>query len=182
MIFTETIVPGAFVVEPERLADARGFFARIWCERECAERGLNPRVVQCSISISEKKGTLRGLHYQTAPYAEAKLVRCTRGAIYDVIVDLREDSPAFMRHFALELSADDHRMLYVPEGVAHGFQTLEDASEVSYQMSAFHSPSHARGVRWNDPAFAIDWPADERIISERDRIHPDFVPGRMRPS
>jgi dTDP-4-dehydrorhamnose 3,5-epimerase len=179
VIFTETVVPGAFVVEPERLADERGFFARTWCERECAERGLNPRVVQCSISVSEKKGTLRGLHYQTAPYAEAKLVRCTRGAIYDVIVDLREDSPAFMRHFALELSAADHRMLYVPEGVAHGFQTLEDASEVSYQMSAFHSPSHARGVRWNDPAFAIDWPPGERIISERDRTYPDFVPGRM---
>jgi dTDP-4-dehydrorhamnose 3,5-epimerase len=148
--------------------------------RECAERGLNPRVVQCSVSLSERKGTLRGLHYQAAPYAEAKLVRCTRGALYDVIVDLREESPAFMRHVALELSASNHRMLYVPEGVAHGFQTLEDGSEVSYQMSEFHSPSHARGVRWNDPAFAIDWPSGERIISERDRSYPDFALGSTR--
>ena len=178
MIFTETVVPGAFVVDPEPLEDERGFFARTWCVRECAERGLNPRVAQCSLSLSARKGTLRGLHYQAAPYAEAKLVRCTRGAIYDVIVDLREDSPAFMRHVALELSASNHRMLYVPEGVAHGFQTLEDVSEVSYQMSELHSPSHARGVRWNDPAFAIVWPSGERMISERDRSYPDFAPGR----
>ena len=182
MIFIETVVPGAFVIEPERLGDERGFFARTWCVRECEARGLNPLVVQCSVSVSERKGTLRGLHYQAAPHAEAKLVRCTRGAIYDVIVDLRDESPAFLRHVALELSAENHRMLYVPEGVAHGFQTLEDASEVAYQMSAFHVPSHARGVRWNDPAFAIDWPAGDRIISERDRSYPDFVvTGMCRP-
>jgi dTDP-4-dehydrorhamnose 3,5-epimerase len=178
VIFVPTVVPGAFVVEPERLEDERGFFARTWCAREFAERGLDPRVVQCSVSFSERKGTLRGLHYQIAPHPEAKLVRCTRGAIHDVIVDLREDSPAFLRHVAVELSAENHRMVYVPEGVAHGFQTLEDRSEVAYQMSAFHAPSHARGVRWNDPAFAIDWPAAERTISERDRTYPDFVPGR----
>jgi dTDP-4-dehydrorhamnose 3,5-epimerase len=178
VIFVETRVPGAFVVEPERLEDERGFFARIWCAREFAERGLDPRLVQCSISLSERKGTLRGLHYQAPPYAEAKLVRCTRGAVHDVIVDLREDSPAFLRHVAVELSAVNHRMLYVPEGVAHGFQTLEDHSEVAYQMSAFHAPSHARGVRWNDPAFGIVWPPDERIVSERDRSYPDFVPAR----
>ena len=182
MIFTETIVPGAFVVEPERLEDERGFFARTWCIREGAEHGLNPQVVQCSVSVSEQRGTLRGLHYQAAPHAEAKLVRCTRGAIYDVIVDLREESTAFLRHVAVELSATNHRMLYVPEGVAHGFQTLEDVTEVAYQMSAFHTPSHARGVRWNDPAFAIVWPAGDRIISERDRSYPDFVTtGRRRP-
>jgi dTDP-4-dehydrorhamnose 3,5-epimerase len=178
VIFRETVVPGAFVIEPERLADDRGFFARTWCARECAARGLDPRVVQCSVSVSERKGTLRGLHYQAAPHAEAKLVRCTRGAIYDVIVDLREDSPAFRRHFAVALSADDHTMLYVPEGVAHGFQTLADDTEVAYQMSEFHAPSHARGVRWNDPAFGIAWPPAERIISERDRGYPDFAPGR----
>ena len=179
MIFRETVVPGAFVIEPERLRDERGFFARTWCVRECAEHGLNPQVVQCSISVSEKKGTLRGLHYQAAPHAETKLVRCTRGAIYDVIVDLRADSPAFLRHFAVELSAENHTMLYVPEGVAHGFQTLADDTEVAYQMSAFHALAHARGVRWNDPAFAIAWPPGERIISERDRSYPDFAPGRM---
>jgi dTDP-4-dehydrorhamnose 3,5-epimerase len=178
VIFIETAVPGAFVVEPERLEDERGFFARIWCAREFAERGLDARLVQCSVSVSERKGTLRGLHYQAAPHAETKLVRCTRGAIYDVIVDLRVDSPAFLRHVALELSAGDRRMLYVPEGVAHGFQTLEDLTEVSYQMSTFHAPSYARGVRWNDPAFAIDWPSGERIMSERDRTYPDFVPAR----
>lgn len=178
MIFRETVVPGAFVIEPERLRDERGFFARTWCVRECAEHGLNPQVVQCSISVSEKKGTLRGLHYQAAPHAETKLVRCTRGAIYDVIVDLRADSPAFLRHFAVELSAENHTMLYVPEGVAHGFQTLADDTEVAYQMSAFHALAHARGVRWNDPVFAIAWPPGERIISERDRSYPDFAPGR----
>jgi dTDP-4-dehydrorhamnose 3,5-epimerase len=178
VIFRETVVPGAFVIEPERLEDERGFFARTWCARECAERGLDPRVVQCSVSVSARKGTLRGLHYQAAPHAEAKLVRCTRGAVYDVIVDLREDSPAFRRHFAVELSADDRTMLYVPEGVAHGFQTLADETEVAYQMSEFHTPSHTRGVRWNDPAFAIEWPPGERIISARDRSYPDFAPGR----
>jgi dTDP-4-dehydrorhamnose 3,5-epimerase len=178
MIFTETGVPGAFVVEPELLRDERGFFARIWCAREFAEHGLNPRLVQCSVSVSERKGTLRGLHYQAPPHAEAKLVRCTRGAIWDVIVDLREDSPAFLGHVAMELSAENRRMLYVPEGVAHGFQTLEDGSEVAYQMSAFHAPSHGRGVRWDDPAFAIAWPPGERIISDRDRAYPDFVHGR----
>ena len=171
MIFSETAVPGAFVVEPERLEDERGFFARIWCAREFAERGLDARLAQCSVSVSERKGTLRGLHYQAAPHAETKLVRCTRGAIYDVIVDLRVESPAFLRHVALELSAADRRMLYVPEGVAHGFQTLADDTEVFYQISEFHHPESARGVRWDDPACAISWPLAV-TVSPRDAAWP----------
>jgi dTDP-4-dehydrorhamnose 3,5-epimerase len=176
MRFVETAIPGAFVVEPERHEDERGSFARTWCAREFAARGLNPRLVQCSASFNRRKGTLRGLHYQAAPHEEAKLVRCTRGAIFDVIVDLRPASPAFTRHVALVLSADAGTMLYVPEGVAHGFQTLADDTEVFYQMSEFHAPGHGRGVRWDDPGFAIAWPPGERTISARDRGYPDFVP------
>ena len=178
MIFTETPLPGAFVLELERLRDERGFVARTWCEREAAARGLNPRVVQCSVSRNARMGTLRGMHYQAAPHAEAKLVRCTRGAIHDVIVDLRPGSPTYVRHFAVVLSADDGKALYVPEGMAHGFQTLADDTEVLYQMSEFHTPTHARGVRWNDPAFGIAWPPADRIIAERDRCWPDFEPER----
>jgi len=163
------------VIEPERLEDARGFFARSWCGREAEARGLNPRVVQCDISYNKKKGTLRGLHYQAAPHQEAKLVRCTAGAIYDVIVDLRRGSPTFTRHVAVVLSRENQKMLYVPEGVAHGFQTLEDDTEVFYQMSEFYSPAHARGVRWNDPAFGIAWPSADRTIHERDQSYPDFT-------
>ena len=174
MIFTETTLKGAVIVDPERHEDPRGFFARTWCERECAGHGLNTRIVQCSVSVNKKKGTLRGLHYQTAPHQEAKLVRCSRGSIYDVIVDLRPDSPTFKRHVTVVLSAENGRMLYVPEGCAHGFQTLEDDTEVSYQMSAFYAPECARGVRWDDPAFGIDWPPDDRIILDRDRSYPDF--------
>lgn len=174
MIFTETALPGAWIIDVERLEDARGFFARTWCEREFSERGLNPRVVQCSVSFNKRRGTLRGVHYQAAPHREAKVVRCTRGAIYDVILDLRPDSATFKRHVAVTLDAESRRMLYVPEGVAHGFQTLEDDTEVFYQMSAFHAPDHARGIRWNDPAFGIRWPEAERTISERDQRYPDF--------
>jgi dTDP-4-dehydrorhamnose 3,5-epimerase len=175
VIFRETSLTGAYVIEPEKLEDERGFFARSWCEREFAEHKLNPRIAQCNISLNKKKGTLRGMHYQTAPRAEAKLVRCTRGAIYDVIIDLRSDSPTFKRHFAETLTAQNHKMLYVPEGFAHGFQSLDDNSEVFYQISEFYAPQHARGVRWNDPAFAISWPIPHPIMLDRDRNYPDFT-------
>jgi dTDP-4-dehydrorhamnose 3,5-epimerase len=175
VIFIETPLPGVWILEPEVHEDERGFFARSWCERECAAKGLNPRVVQCNISFNKRRGTLRGMHYQSAPYQEAKLVRCTRGAIHDVVIDLRVDSPTFKKHVAVVLDAGTHRMLYVPEGVAHGFQTLEDETEVFYQMSEFYAPDHAKGVRWDDPAFGIQWPADERTISVRDRTYPDFT-------
>jgi dTDP-4-dehydrorhamnose 3,5-epimerase len=137
---------------------------------------MNLRVAQCNVSFNKKQGTLRGLHYQVAPFEEAKLVRCTHGAIYDVIVDLRPGSSSFLRHATVVLSAGNRRMLYVPEGCAHGFQTLEDDSEVFYQMSERYSAEHARGVRWNDPAFGIEWPPAERIMTDRDRTYPDFAP------
>jgi len=174
VIFTETRLRGAFIVEPERLADERGFFARTWCQREFEAHGLNPRLVQCNISFNRKKGTLRGMHYQVEPHAEAKLVRCTMGAIYDVIIDLRPESLTFRQWMAVELTAENRKMLYISEGLAHGFQTLEDKTEVFYQMSEFYHPECARGVRWNDPAFGIEWPADERIISVRDQQYPEF--------
>ena len=175
MIFTETKLAGAFVIELERHADERGFFARTFCQQEFEAHGLNARVAQCNVSFNKRKGTLRGMHYQAAPFAEAKLVRCTAGSIYDVIIDLRPGSATFKRHFAVELSAENHRMLYIPEDFAHGFQTLEDDTEVFYQMAQRYSAEHARGVRWNDPAFGIEWPKGERIIIERDQNYPDFV-------
>lgn len=176
MIFTATKLGGAYIIEPERLGDERGFFARTWCQREFEEHGLNPRLVQCSISFNKKKGTLRGMHYQAAPHEEAKLVRCTMGAIYDVLIDLRSHSPTYTQHLGVVLSAENRTMLYIPEGFAHGFQTLEKNSEVNYQMSEFYAPECARGVRWNDPAFGIAWPADERTIIARDQSYPDFTP------
>ena len=175
MIFTPTPVAGAFVIDVERIADERGFFARTFCAREFAAHGLNPRVVQCSVSFNRTKGTLRGLHFQRPPHAEAKLVRCTRGALFDVIVDLRPDSPTFRQHFGIELSARNGKMPYVPEGCAHGFQTLEDDTEVLYQMSEFFAPEAGGGVRWNDAAFGIQWPLAVAVISERDRTFADFV-------
>ncbi len=177
MIFAATALPGAFIVEPEPRADERGFFARTFCAREFAAHGLETRIAQCSVSYNPRRATLRGLHYQAAPHAEVKLVRCTRGEIFDVAVDLRPDSPAFRRHFAIVLSADDRRMLYVPQGCAHGFETLTDDCEVLYQNSEFHVPAAARGVRWDDPAFAIPWPLAPAVISERDRTYPDFEAG-----
>jgi dTDP-4-dehydrorhamnose 3,5-epimerase len=174
VIFTETKLLGAFVIEAERFEDERGFFARTWCQREFKAHGLNPRLVQCSISFNKKKGTLRGMHYQVAPFEEVKLVRCTKGAIYDVIIDLRPESPTFKRYIAIVLSADNRKMLYIPERCAHGFQTLEDNTEVFYQMSEFYASEGARGLRWNDPTFAIEWPHAERIIIERDLNYPDF--------
>ncbi len=174
MIFTETPLPGAFVIAPVRQEDERGFFARTWCQREFEAHGLVTRWVQCSISFSKKKGTLRGMHYQAAPYEEVKLVRCTMGSIYDVIIDLRSESPTFMQYFTVMLSSESRKMLYVPVGFAHGFQSLEGNTEVFYQMSEFYAPECVRGVRWDDPAFAIEWPEDDRIISERDRDFPDY--------
>lgn len=176
MKFTETALPGSFLVDIEPIQDERGFFARTWCEREFRERGLNPSLKQSSISFTRKKGTLRGIHYQIGESQEAKLIRCVAGAIFDVIIDLRKESRTFTRHFTTVLTWQDRRMLYVPEGFAHGFQTLTDGAEVFYQISQFYSPEDARGVRWNDPAFAIEWPQADRIISARDRSFPDFDP------
>jgi dTDP-4-dehydrorhamnose 3,5-epimerase len=178
MIFTETKLRGAFIIDVGRVEDERGFFARTWCQREFEAHGLCARVVQCNTSFNKHKGTLRGMHYQAAPYAEAKLVRCTRGAIYDVIIDLRPDSPTLKGWVAAELTEDNRRMLYAPEGFAHGYQTLEDNTEVFYQMSQFYVPEYARGVRWDDPAFKISWPVEKHIISERDQAFPDFLLGR----
>lgn len=173
MTFQETRLPGVFEIGLAMNSDERGFFARSWCQKEFEEHGLNPKLVQCNVSFNERKGTMRGLHYQAAPHAEAKLVRCTMGAIYDVVVDLRPQSPAFKEWIGVTLSAENRQMLYIPEGCAHGFLTLEDNTEVFYQMSEFYHPESARGVRWDDPAFKIEWPAPVEVISERDRTYPD---------
>jgi dTDP-4-dehydrorhamnose 3,5-epimerase len=175
LIFKETKLPGAFVIEPEPLADQRGFFARTFCRKEFEAHGINAHVEQCNISFNKRKGTLRGMHFQVTPFAEAKLVRCTSGSIYDVIIDLRPSSPTFKQYFAAELTAENRTTLFIPEGFAHGFQTLRDDTEVFYQMGQSYSAEHARGVRWNDPAFGIEWPTGERIIIERDRNYPDFL-------
>jgi dTDP-4-dehydrorhamnose 3,5-epimerase len=175
MIFKETKLQGAFIVEPDRFEDERGFFAHSWSEREFAEHELDSRVVECSISFNRKRGTLRGMHYQTAPHGQVKLVRCTMGSVYDVIIDLRKGSPTFKQWVGVELSAENRRMLYVPKGFAHGFQTLEDETEVFYQMSDVYAPESGNGVRWDDPAFRIQWPEGERTILERDRNFPDFT-------
>jgi dTDP-4-dehydrorhamnose 3,5-epimerase len=175
MNFREFGLPGAWIVEPEPIEDERGFFARTWCRREFEAWGLDPNLVQCNISYNRHKGTLRGIHYQVAPCAEAKLVRCTTGAIYDVAVDLRPDSPSFRHWKGVELTADNRRALFIPAGLAHGFLTLCDETEVFYQMSDFFAPEHARGVRWNDPAFGIEWPGEVVVISKRDRSYPDFL-------
>jgi len=175
--FVATPLPGAWVIEPERIEDARGFFARSFSDEEFESRGLNSRVVQGNISYNARKGTLRGMHYQRPPMAEAKLVRCTRGAIWDAIIDLRRGSTAYGRHFGVRLDADNRRMLYIPEGCAHGFLTLVDDTEVAYQMSQRYSPEHGAGVRWNDPAFGIEWPGEVTVIADRDRDYPDFGGG-----
>lgn len=173
-MFIETALKGAFVIEPEKQEDVRGFFARTFCGAEFARYGLDATVVQSSVSFNRRKGTLRGMHYQVAPFEETKLVRCTMGSIHDVILDLRSGSPTYKRFFSVQLSAQNRKAVYVPHGFAHGFQTLDDDSEVLYQMSVPYSPEHARGVRWNDPAFAIEWPAAKRVMNERDRNYPDF--------
>lgn len=175
MIFAEAKLPGVFVIDIEPLEDERGFFARAWCEREFAEHGLSTRIAQCNVAYNPRKSTLRGMHFQAVPHAEVKLVRCTRGAIYDVVVDLRPQSPTFMRWSGIELTAENRRMLYVPEGLAHGYQTLVDETETYYQVSESYAPGFERGARWDDPAFGIVWPeAEQRIISEKDRSWPDY--------
>jgi len=176
MRFTETALAGAYVVELEPVRDERGFFARSWCREEFRARGLNPELVQCNVSFNQRRGTLRGMHFQAAPAAEAKLVRCARGAIYDVLVDLRPESSTYTRWLAFELTADNYRAVYLPEGFAHGFVTLEDSSEVFYQMSEFYAPDAARGIRWNDPQLGIEWPVRNPILSPRDASYPDFRP------
>ena len=176
MIFTETAIPGAFVVDLEPRADERGFFARGWCAREFAEHGLDAALVQHNISFNRRTGTVRGMHYQADPHPEVKVVRCTRGRLFDVIVDLRPGSPSYCRWAGVELSAENRRALYIPAGVAHGFQTLADDTEVHYQMSDYYHPELARGVRWDDPAFGIAWPSPATaILSERDRSYADFA-------
>jgi dTDP-4-dehydrorhamnose 3,5-epimerase len=174
MTFCETKLPDVFEIRLEPSFDERGFFARTWCQKEFEAHGLNSRLVQCNVSFNSRKGTLRGIHYQAAPYAEAKLVRCTKGAIYDVVLDLRPDSPTYKDRIAVVLTAENRHMVYVPEGCGHGFLTLEDESEVFYQMSEFHDTESARGVRWDDPAFQIGWPEKVEVISERDRTYPNF--------
>jgi dTDP-4-dehydrorhamnose 3,5-epimerase len=175
VIFTETKLSGAYVIEPERHTDERGFFARVWCQHEWAARRLNPRLVQCNVSFNTQRGTLRGMHWQSAPHAEAKLVRCTMGAIYDVIIDLRPDSATYKQYYALILTPEDRTMFYVPEGCAHGFLTLLDNTEVFYQMSEFYHPESQTGVRWNDPAFGVHWIDKVRVISPRDMQYLDFT-------
>ncbi|MEY2486490.1 MAG: dTDP-4-dehydrorhamnose 3,5-epimerase [Verrucomicrobiota bacterium] len=174
MIFTETSLKGAFIVELEPHGDARGFFARTFCVREFERHGLNATVAQCNISHNREAGTLRGIHFQKPPCSEAKLVRCVRGGIHDVIVDLRPKSQTYKRHFAVELNAQNRRALFVPEFFAHGFQTLTDETDVEYQMSEFYMPEHSSGFRYDDAAFAIPWPLPVRNVSERDLAWPAF--------
>jgi len=174
MTFHETKLRWVFEIHLEPKSDERGFFARTWCQKEFAAHGLSPRLVQCNVSFNTRRGTLRGIHYQAAPHAEAKLVRCTKGAIYDVVVDLRPESPTLRGFMAVVLTAKNRRALYVPEGCGHGFLTLEDETEVFYQMSEFYNTESARGVRWDDPAFQIAWPEKVEVISERDRSYPNF--------
>lgn len=174
MTFTETPLAGAYVIDLEPRSDERGFFARTFCRREFEVRGLNPDVVQCNTSFNHKAGTLRGMHYQRPPSREAKLVRCVQGSIHDVIVDLRTDSATYGRHFATNLTAENHRALYVPESFAHGFETLEDRTEVGYQMSEYYAPGTAAGYRYDDPAFAISWPLEVTVVSPQDLVWPSF--------
>lgn len=181
MRFTETAVLGAFVIEIEPRTDARGFFARTWCQREFEAMGLTTRIVQVNVSFNALKGTLRGMHYQDAPHQEAKVVSCIRGALHDVALDLRPQSPTYLRWTAIELTPDNHKALYIPEGCAHGFQTLADDTEVHYLMSEFYAPTHARGVRYDDPIFNIRWPLPPANLSDADRRWPDYRQSRDRP-
>ena len=178
MIFTETALPGAMMIDIEARRDDRGFFARTFCAAEFQKMGLKHAMVQSNLSKSQKQFTLRGMHYQVNGAEEAKLVRCTRGKILDVIIDIRPASPTYCRHVAVELSEENYRMLYVPEGFAHGFITLQNDCDVFYQVSAFYTPASERGIRWNDPYFSIPWPTDSPIVSEKDNNHPDFIPAR----
>jgi dTDP-4-dehydrorhamnose 3,5-epimerase len=174
MIFLEAPLRGAYVIEVEKHEDERGFFARSWCAREFAAKGLDHDLVQCNVSFNKVKGTLRGLHYQPPPHAEVKLVRCTKGSILDVIVDLRKDSSTFLKWFAIELTAANHRMLYIPKLFAHGFQTLEDDTEIFYQMSEYYEPAASKGLRWDDPKLSINWPDAGRTMSQKDQAYPNL--------
>ena len=174
MFFHETKLKGAFVIELDRKEDARGFFARTFARKEFEQRGLNPDCVQSNISYNKIKGTFRGMHYQVSPYAEVKLIRCSRGCLYDVIIDLRSDSPTFKQWFGIELSERNFKMLYIPEGFAHGFISLEDETDICYQVSKPYAPGYDRGVRYNDPAFGIQWPAEIKVITDKDKTWPDF--------
>ena len=176
MIFQETPLLGAYIIELEKRGDDRGFFARAFCEREFGDKGLSARFVQVNNSLSAKRGTLRGLHYQLAPNAETKLVRCIRGSLYDAILDLRKNSPTFGMSFGAEISAENRRMIYVPKGFAHGFITLADDTEAFYFVDEFYAPERERGLRWDDPHFAIDWPMVPVVLSDKDRGHPIFDP------
>jgi dTDP-4-dehydrorhamnose 3,5-epimerase len=176
MKFTETPLQGAFVIELEKRGDERGFFARVFCEREFEQHGLNHQVVQANTSFSRDRGTLRGMHYQLAPRAEDKMVRCLRGSFLDVIVDLRRESPTFLKHFAIELTAENRTMLYVPKGFAHGLLTLQPDTEAFYLVTEFYSQPHERGLRYNDPKLGIRWPFEPSVVSDKDRAHPDFDP------
>ena len=175
MFFTETELAGAYIIDLDRREDNRGFFARTWAQEEFEAHGLNSRVVQANLSYNHTRGTIRGMHYQRAPYAETKLVRCVQGAIYDVIIDLRPESATYKRWIGVELTAENRRALFIPEGFAHGFQTLADNSDVTYQVSEFYTPGAEGGIRYNDPAFEIQWPLDVTVISEKDKQWPDFA-------
>jgi dTDP-4-dehydrorhamnose 3,5-epimerase len=176
MIFKETKLKGSFIIEIEKLEDSRGFFARAWCQKEFEAMGLVPEFVQSNVSFNKTRGTVRGMHYQAAPFEETKLVRCTRGKIFDVIIDLRPASITYKQWTSVELTEDNYRMFYVPKGFAHGYQTLTDNTEVCYHVSQFYIANAERGVRYNDPAFAIEWPIKaERIISEKDNNWPDYT-------
>ncbi len=175
MLFTKTKLKEAHIIELEKIEDERGFFARTWDIEKFKNIGLNPKIVQCNMSLSKQKGIIRGMHYQLEPHQETKFVRCTKGAIYDVIIDLRKDSETFRQWLGVELTENNYRMLYVPEGFAHGFQTLESDTEVFYQVSEAYYPELERGVRWDDPAFEISWPLEEKIISKKDMSHPNFI-------
>lgn len=175
MLFQPTSLTGAYLIDLQKVEDERGFFARSWCVQEFAGHGLDIRLVQCNISFNKRQGTVRGMHYQMAPFAETKLVRCSRGAIYDVIIDLRPTSPTFLQWLGVTLSAENRTMLYVPQGFAHGFQTLADNTEVTYQMSEFYAPTYARGLRWNDPKVKVEWPLEITVMSMKDQCYPDFV-------
>lgn len=172
MIFTPTKLAGVYIVEPEPHPDARGFFARTFCAREFGDKGLVTEFVQCSVSANRIRGTLRGLHYQMAPACETKLVRCTSGGIYDVVVDLRPDSPTLLQHLAVELTAENHKALYIPEMFAHGLQTLADETEVFYQISEYYAPGKSTGLRFDDPRLGIHWPLPVAVVNDKDRNWP----------
>ena len=174
MNFVETPLRGSYVIEVEKHEDERGFFARSWCAREFDAKGLDTTLAQSNVSFNKLKGTLRGLHYQIPPHAEVKLVRCTKGSLFDVIVDLRKDSPTFLKWVGIELTATNHRMLYIPKLFAHGFQTLEDDTEIFYQMSEFYEPAASKGLRWSDPRLGINWPDAGRTMSQKDQAYPNL--------